>query len=106
MRDALAIVNEAATTPPNRTDVAPVKFEPLITTAEPTGPDVGEIDEIDGAAVTAVTANGPELVPVPAAVATVIGPDVAPAGTVAATCESEFTAKVAAVPLNVTADAP
>jgi len=105
MRVALATVN-AADTPPNLTDVAPVKLEPVIATADPTGPEVGEIDVIAGAAAVAVTVNDPELVAVPAAVVTAIGPDVAPAGTVAVSCESELTVNVAAVPLNFTDEAP
>ena len=42
----------------------------------------------------------------PPGVVTVIGPLVAPLGTVAVTCVSETTVNVAAVPLNVTAVAP
>ena len=47
-----------------------------------------------------------ELVAVPPDVVTEIGPEVAPEGTDAATCVSEFTAKDALVPLNFTAEAP
>jgi len=106
IREALATVKLAETPPPKRTDVAPVRFEPLIATTAPTGPDVGEIDEIVGAAAAAVTVNDPELVPVPAAVVTAIVPEVAPVGTVAVSCASELTVNVAAVPLNFTDDAP
>jgi hypothetical protein len=42
----------------------------------------------------------------PDGVVTLIAPLVAPAGTVAVICVSEFTANVAAVPLNMTAVAP
>lgn len=47
--------------------------------------------------------NVPELVAVPAGVVTAIGPAVAPAGTLAVMRVDEFTLKVAATPLNVTA---
>jgi hypothetical protein len=47
-----------------------------------------------------------ELVAVPAGVCTLIGPEVAPAGTVAVICVGEFTAKLAFRPLNLTAVAP
>jgi hypothetical protein len=50
--------------------------------------------------------NAIVLVAVPLGVVTAIGPDVAPAGTVAVTCVAEFTENVAAVPLKVTAVAP
>ena len=50
--------------------------------------------------------KGEALVPVPAGVVTVTLPLVAPAGTVVRMAVSEFTVKVAAVPLNFTAVAP
>jgi hypothetical protein len=53
-----------------------------------------------------VTVNGIVLVAVPPEVVIAIGPVVAPAGTVAVTCESEFTAKVADTPLKVSMIAP
>jgi hypothetical protein len=46
------------------------------------------------------------LLALPDGVATLIGPLVAPAGTVAVICVSEFTVNVPAVPLNMTAVAP
>ncbi len=46
------------------------------------------------------------LVPVPAAVVTLIGPVLAPAGTGAVILVEEFTVKVAGVPLKVTAVVP
>jgi hypothetical protein len=46
------------------------------------------------------------LVAVPAGVVTVIGPDAAPAGTVAVILTAELTVNAAGVPLNFTAVAP
>lgn len=107
IRESLTTVNAAETPPPNATLVAPVRLLPLIVTVVPTGPELGEIDEIDGAEVAVLTVNDDELVPVPAAVVTAIGPEVAPAGTVAVTVESLLTVNaLAAVPLNVTPVAP
>ena len=104
---ALVDVITAETLPPNRTDVIPESPVPVIATDEPTGPDVGEIELIVGAAATVVTVKLPELVPVPPAVVTAIGPLVAPAGTVAVSCVSEPTANdEAAAPLNATEVAP
>jgi hypothetical protein len=65
--------------PLNATEVAPLNPLPLIVTDVPTGPLVGENDEITGGLVTV---NEPALCPVPAAVVTLIFPVVAPAGTV------------------------
>jgi hypothetical protein len=70
-------VNEAKV-PLNATDVAPVKLAPVIVTAVPTGPLVGEKLVIHGPTVKLVA-----LVAVPAGVVTLIGPVVAPEGTVA-----------------------
>jgi hypothetical protein len=53
-----------------------------------------------------VTTKSFALVAVPPGVVTVMGPVVAPAGTVAVICVFEFTVKLAEVPLNVTAVAP
>ncbi len=64
---------------------------PLITTVVPTGPLVGVKDEIVGAPGD-VTSKLVELVAVPPAVVTAIGPDVALLGTVAVISASEFTA--------------
>lgn len=106
IRVSLTTVNTAATEPPNLTDVAPVNPEPLIVTSVPTGPEVGEIDVIAGAAVAVDTVKLAELVPVPAGVVTVIGPVVAPVGTVAITWVALLTVNDAAVPLNFTEVAP
>jgi hypothetical protein len=101
-------VNDVALTPLNFTDVVvnpvPLKFVPLIVTVVPTGPLVGENEEIVGAgAVVEVTVKTEELVAVPSGVVTLIGPVVAPAGTGAVIFVKPFTANVADVALNVTA---
>ena len=78
-----------ALAPLNVTDVAPVKFVPLIVTLVPTGPLVGVKLVIVGELAT-VNALGP--VAVPPGVVTLSGPVVAPAGTVATIAVSEVTA--------------
>ena len=98
-------VNVVAATPPNVTDVAPVNEPPVMVTTVPTLPLVG----------VKLLMHGPEpvdtlklvvLVAVPSESVTAMGPLVAPARTVAVICVFELTVKVvAAVPLNVTADA-
>ena len=93
--------------PLNATAVVPVKPEPLTVTLVPTGPEVGENDVITGPAPFVVTVKLVELVPVPSAFATAIGPVVAPTGTVAWMLVSLTTVKLrAAVLLNVTPVAP
>jgi hypothetical protein len=79
---------KAAVVPLNATAVAPVKFVPVIVTVRPALPADGEKDEIVGAGTTV---KEPELVAVPPGVVTEIGPLVAPTGTVAVICVSEFT---------------
>jgi len=76
---------KVAEAPLNATAVAPERFVPVIVTLVPALPLVGESDEIVGAAVDPVTLKLVELVAVPPAVVTAIGPVVAPAGTVAVT---------------------
>jgi hypothetical protein len=88
--------------PPNVTNVAPVKCDPLIVTGVPTLPLVGLIELIVGADSAVVTVNDVELVAVPPDVVTVIAPLVAPLGTVAMTCVELPPVTVAAVPLNET----
>lgn len=95
-----------ALVPSNATTVAPPRFVPLIVTDVPTGPRVGENDEIDGDCVATVTVKLDELVAVPTGVVTPIGPLVAPAGTVAVIDVSDVTLNEAPVPLNVTDVAP
>ena len=70
-----------AVLPFNRTALAPVKLEPLIVTAVPTGPLVGVKLVIVGGLV--VTENALGLFAVPPGVVTLTGPVVAPFGTVA-----------------------
>ena len=70
-----------ALVPLNVTAEAPVKFAPLIVTLVPTGPLAGVKLVIVGA--LAVTVNAAALVAVPPGVVTLMGPLVAPAGTIA-----------------------
>ncbi len=100
-------MNVVAETPLNVTLVAPVKFVPVMVTDVPTGPLVGENEEIVGAAVVVVTVKLWELQPVPLGAVTQIFPLVAPVGTVAVICVDEATMNVVAeTPLNVTLVAP
>jgi hypothetical protein len=92
-----------ALVPLNATDVAPVKFVPLIVTLVPTGPLVGAKLAIAGGGTTV---NALLLVAVPVGVVTLSGPVVAPAGTVAWIAVADVTVKVALVPLNATDVAP
>src|SRR5207302_1671092 len=94
---------KVALTPLNDTDVAPVKFVPLIVTLVPTGPLVGVRLAIVGGLTTV---NELALVAVPPGVVTLSGPVVAPAGTVARIAVSEVTVNVALTPLNDTDVAP
>src|SRR6266508_2299309 len=100
-------VNDAAATPLNRTAVAPPKPLPLIRTEVPTGPLVGENEEIVGAAAPG-TVKFVALVAVPPGVVTVIFPVTAPLGTIALIrVPAPFTENVPAdTPPNVTAVAP
>ena len=76
---------KVAEVPLNFTDVAPVKFVPVIVTLTPTAPLVGKKP------VIAVTVKLVALVAVPADVVTAIGPAVAPAGTGAVILVGELT---------------
>src|SRR6058998_2503886 len=91
-------------TPLKVTLVAPLRLLPVIVTVVPTGPLVGLKELILGG--PAVTVKALLLPPVPAAVLTLIGPVVAPLGTVAVIWVFEFTVKLAAMPLKVTVVAP
>lgn len=73
--------NVVAATPPNPTPVAPVNPVPVMVTDAPIEPDVGVKEDMVGAAVPTVNAEG--LVAVPAGLVTVILPVTAPDGTVA-----------------------
>src|SRR2546425_9356556 len=88
-----------AATPLMVTDVAPVKFVPVIVTLAPTGPLVGEKLVIVGGGMTVKLLA---LIAVPPDVVTLIGPVVAPLGRVVAIDVDEFTVKLAATPLMVT----
>src|SRR5205823_9075528 len=90
---------KVAVVPLNFTDVAPMKFVPLIVTLVPTVPVVGEKLVIVGGLVTMKELL---LVAVPSGVVTLTGPVVAPAGTVAEIRVDEFTMKVELVALNFT----
>jgi hypothetical protein len=100
-------VNDAET-PLNFTAVAPANPLPLIRTEVPTGPLVGENEEIVGAAAVVVTVKFVALVAVPPGVVTVIFPVTAPLGTIAVIrVPAPFTENVPAdTPPNVTAVAP
>ena len=92
-----------APAPLKLTLVAPVKLVPVIITVVPTVPLVGFRLVITGAGT--VTVNARPLL-IPPGVVTVTLPVVAPAGTVAVIWLPEFTVKLAAVPLKLTAVAP
>jgi hypothetical protein len=93
-----------APTPPKSTDVAPVKFVPLIDTLSPISPLAGAKELITGSG--AVTIKSALLVPVPPGPVTEIGPVVAPLGTVAVIWVAEFTVKLAPTPPKATDVAP
>jgi len=94
-----------ADVPLNFTEVAPLKFEPLIVTDVPTGPLVGENDEIVGAELE-VTWKLVPLVAVPSGVVTWILPLLAPDGTVAVIWVEELAVNVAAVAPKLTPVVP
>jgi hypothetical protein len=105
--DVAELTEKLALVPLNVTAVAPVKFVPLIVTVVPTGPLVGVKLVIVGAGGgPPVTVKLLLLVAVPPGAVTLIGPDVAPLGTVAVIDVAEFTEKLALVPLKRTAVAP
>ncbi|HYZ14633.1 MAG TPA: hypothetical protein VFA08_13655 [Actinomycetota bacterium] len=74
-------VNVVAATLLNVTEVAPVKFVPVMVTDVPTGPDVGVNDVIVGQVVLATVKVGPESVP--SAFVTSTAPVVVPVPTTA-----------------------
>ena len=91
-----------ATLPPKKTALAPVKFVPVIVTLVPTRPLAGVKEVMAGVTVKRVVVfKGP----LPGVV-TVMGPVVAPAGTVVVIVPEGLTVKVDATPLNETAVAP
>ena len=93
-----------AATPLKVTLVAPLRLLPVMVTVVPTGPLVGLKELIVGGPT--VTVKSLLLPPVPAVVVTLIGPVVAPVGTVAVIWVLETTVKAASVPLKVTVLAP
>jgi len=97
----LFTVNVAAV-PPNLTAVTPVKFVPVIVTPVPNPPKVGAKEVMAGVTVKRVVVT---IGPLPDVV-TVMGPVVAPAGTVVVIVPEGSTVKVATTPLNETAVAP
>jgi hypothetical protein len=86
-----------ALTPLNCTDVALVKLVPLMITLAPAGPLAGVKLEIVGGLMTVKLLT---LLAVPAGLMTLIGPLVAPVGTVAVMVVAELAVKPALVPLN------
>jgi len=68
---------------------------------EPVVPEGPEVIVVSGGVVSS-TVNDDELVPVPPAVVTEIGPVVAPLGTVAWISDAEMNVQLAGVPLNFT----
>jgi hypothetical protein len=97
----LLTVNVAAL-PPNETDVAPVKFVPVIVTPVPTGPVAGAKEVRAGVTVKRVVVTIGPL----AGVVILMGPVVAPAGTVVVIVPAGPSVKAAATPLKETAVAP
>ena len=90
------------TFPPSETAAAPAKFVPVIVTPVPTGPLAGVKEVMAGVTVKRVVVfKGP----LPGVV-TVMGPVVAPAGTVVVIVPGGLSVKVAVTPLNETAVAP
>ncbi len=104
MEVALFTVKEAAATPPNLTELAPLKFVPVITTGPP-------LEELPGLKLLMVGAAAeikvnPLLVPVPAGV-TILTFPLAPVPTTATIVVALTTLKdLAAVPPKLTELAP
>src|SRR5204863_526112 len=92
-----------ALVPLNSTAEAPVKLVPLMITLVPTGPLPGVKLVIVGGLIAVNLLSLLAALPV---LVTLIGPLVAPAGTVAVIAVAELTVKLALVPLNSTAEAP
>lgn len=100
-------VKLVALTPPKRTAVAPWRSVPLIVTVVPGAPDVG-VNEVIVGGLAVVTKKLVEVVVDPSeGTFTVMGPVVAPVGTVAVmTVPAWLTVKVDCAPLNSTRLAP
>ena len=98
---ALSTVKALAAVPPKLTDVAPVKFVPVMVTTWPVFPDVGVKEEMVGAGVAATKVK-PALVPVPFPVVTLTLP-VAPVPKTAVMEVALFTVnELAATPPKLT----
>jgi hypothetical protein len=93
---------KADATPLKETAAAPAKFVPVIVTPVPTGPEAGAKEVMAGVTVKRVVVTKGPL----PGVVTVMGPVVAPAGTVVVIVPEGSTVNVAATPLNETAVAP
>jgi hypothetical protein len=107
IRVSLFTVKVLALVPLNETAVAPVKAVPVITTLALGNPEVGVKLVMVGWAAETVTVKEVEETPVPEGDVTEMVPVVAPLGTVAVSCEPDWTVNVdAAVPWNETAVAP
>lgn len=99
---SVTTVKELAAVPLNVTDVVPVNPLPEIVTFIPANPVVG-LNELTDRALFVATVKFMEELLVPAAFVTVIGPVVAPLGTVATIWLSEVIGKkLAATPLKAT----
>lgn len=95
------ITVNTAEVPLNRTEVAPVKFTPVMVTAVPAPPEVGLKPVIPGAGGSTVKLLAD--VATPPGLVTDTEPEEAPAGTVAVICVADTRLNVAGVPLNATA---
>jgi hypothetical protein len=73
------------------TAVVPLRFVPMMVTVVPVRPPPGLKELMVGELVAVVTVKLPELVAVPEGVVTLIGPLVAPLGTVTVICVAELT---------------
>lgn len=92
--------------PPKLSEVAPVKFLPLIITTSPTLPECGEKPVITGLGVAGTTTKRPGPVALPAPVVSLICPVRAPFGTIAWTRVLLWTEKLARRPPKVTEVTP
>ena len=97
---SVLLVSEVTTVELNFTSVALARLEPVMVNAVPVGPEIGEIEAMNGARITVKLV---ELLAVPFALITDINPVVAATGTVAVICVVLFTINEAAVLLNLTA---
>ena len=96
----------AAATPLKLTVEPGRKFVPLIVTLAPTPALAGVNETMEGAPEPVSTRKLPALVTVPLGAVTLTGPVLAPTGTVAVICVSEFTVKTAFTPLKLTTLVP